>query len=107
MIGAHSRHCIYGNICAQLYCYQSNLKCVTNGMPAAQENFENFFNSNILYKLLRKKLTNLKGTTCRLNKGMRGGISGVRNFIFVGTSILFSLVYFWTELIKILRFGHT
>ena len=52
-------------------------------------------------------MTNLKGTTCRLNKGMRGGISGVRNFIFVGTSILFSLVYFWTELIKIVRFGHT
>jgi len=51
--GPHSRHCIYGNICAQLYCYQSNLKCITNGMPAAQ------------------------GTACRLQKGVRGGISGV------------------------------
>ncbi|CBY22296.1 unnamed protein product [Oikopleura dioica] len=34
--GPTSRHCMHGNICMQLYCYHSNMKCITNGIPAAQ-----------------------------------------------------------------------
>ena len=36
IFGEASRHCVYGNICSQLYCYQTNKKCSTNSMPAAQ-----------------------------------------------------------------------
>ena len=36
IFGPRSRHCVYGNICSQLYCYQTNKKCSTISMPAAQ-----------------------------------------------------------------------
>ena len=99
MIGAHSRHCIYGNICAQLYCYQSNLKCVTNGMPAAQENFEKFLIKNIK-KFSVLFIVEFKGNNMPIEQRDARRYFRSKKFYFCRNQYFF-LVYFWTELIKI------